>query len=122
MMIEIGINSTILSHIRAGRKTVEGRLAKDKFLTIRPGDSISIREDKYEGSKIIRSINDAAEIKVTGIQKFESFENMLKSIGYGSVIPDADSLEKACDEYARYYSDDDQKQYGVLAISFVLNR
>lgn len=117
-MIEIGINSEILAQILHGTKTVEGRLAKDKFLTINTGDMISIREDAYADGVIIKSRESAAKITVTGIAKFDSFKQMLMATGFHNVIPSAATLEEACDEYLRYYSSEDEKKYGVLGISF----
>lgn len=117
-MIEIGINSKILTQILDGSKTIEGRLAKGKFLTIRTGDLISIREDIYENGEIISSRESAAKIKVTEIEKFNSFNEMLVAKGFERIIPSANSLEEASDEYRRYYSSDDENEYGVLGISF----
>lgn len=117
-MIEIGINSEILTQILDGSKTIEGRLAKGKFLTIRTGDLISIREDIYAEGAIVESRESAAKIKVTEIEKFDGFKEMLVATGFKKVIPSAHNLEEASDEYDRYYSSEDQKRYGVLGISF----
>lgn len=117
-MIEIGINSQILTQILDGNKTIEGRLAKDKFLAIRTGDVISVREDIYAGGAIVESRESAVKIKVTEIGKFDSFKEMLAATGFKKVIPSANNLEEASDEYGRYYSSEDEKKYGVLGISF----
>ena len=119
-MIEIGINSQILKQILDGKKTVEGRLAKDKFLAIRPGDVVSIREDIYDDGVIVESRVSATKLLVTKIATYNSFSDMLGGVGFKSAIPSAASLEDACLEYARYYSAEDEKNYGVLAIYFKL--
>lgn len=118
--MEIGINSEILAQILDGRKTVEGRLAKGKFLTIKPGDIISIREDIYHDGAIKESHNSAASLRVHDVKKFHTFKEMLKEYGYLSAIPSAKNLEDACEEYQLYYSPADEKAYGVLGISFNL--
>lgn len=117
-MIEIGINSEILAQIRAKRKTVEGRLAKGKFLTIRPGDVISIREDIYRDGVIIESCSATLQLAITGVKKYDSFRAMLNDVGYSSAIPDAKNLDQACTTYGLYYSGEDEQRYGVLGISF----
>lgn len=117
-MIEIGINSQILTQILDGSKTIEGRLAKDRFLAIRPGDVISVREDIYAEGAIIESRESAVKIKVIEIGKFDSFKEMLAATGFKKVIPSANTLEEASDEYGRYYSREDEKKYGALGISF----
>ena len=121
-MIEIGINSEVLKKIIEGQKTVEGRLAKDKFLSIKPGDIISIREDIYKDSLIVKSIADAAAIQVIELKKFPTFKKMLTDVGFARAIPDAKDLEEACEAYELYYSAEDEQRYGVLAISFVLTK
>lgn len=119
-MIKIGINSQILTQILDGSKTIEGRLAKDKFLAIRTGDVIFVREDIYVEDVIVESRESAARIKVTEIGKFDSFKEMLAATGFKKVIPSATNLEEASDEYGRYYSSEDEKKYGVLGISFLV--
>lgn len=117
-MIEIGINSEIFAQILNGSKTIEGRLAKDKFTAIHPGDLISIREDTYKDGAVVESRSAVAKIQVVNIKKYDSFRTMLLNVGFNKVIPNAKDLDEACDEYERYYSSDDEHKYGVLAISF----
>jgi ASC-1-like (ASCH) protein len=117
-MVEIGINTEILNTIRDGRKTVEGRLARDKFLSVSIGDIISVREDVYVDAAIQTSHQNALRIKVTDVQKYDTFRSMLQTVGFKNAIPDATSLDEACTEYLRYYPELMQKEYGVLAISF----
>lgn len=117
-MIEIGINSEILAQILDGRKTIEGRLAKGKFLALKPGDDISVREDMYVNGTIIETHDSAAKLHVIDIEKFSSFNEILVAKGFEKVIPNAKSIEEARSEYERYYSSDDEKEYGVLGISF----
>lgn len=80
-MIEIGINSEILKQIIDGRKTIEGRLAKGKFLDIAIGDTLELREDVYVNGVITESRESAAKIEVTDVKKFGSFREMLAAEG-----------------------------------------
>jgi len=41
---------------------------------------------------------------------------MTTSENFKTVIPYADSAKQAADEYNKYYSDNDQAKFGVLAI------
>lgn len=117
-MIEIGIDSEVLRKIRDGRKTIEGRLARGKFLDIKIGDTISVREDFYVDGVIANVKEDALRVKVVAIEKFDDFRSMLKAIGFKKAIPDAMTLDEACIEYIRFYSEASQKEHGVLGISF----
>lgn len=117
-MIEIGIDSVVLQKIRAGRKTIEGRLARGKFLDIKVGDVISVREDFYVDGVIANAKEDALHIKVVAIERFKDFRSMLQEIDFKKAIPDATTLDEACIEYLRFYSEASQKEHGVLGISF----
>ena len=117
-MIEIGIDSEVLKNIRDGRKTVEGRLARDKFLDIKSGDVISVREDFYVDGAISSCKEDSLRIKVVAVEMFDDFRSMLQAIGFKKAVPYAKTLDEAYIEYLRFYSEASQKEHGVLGISF----
>lgn len=119
-MIKLGVQSEILADIRGGKKTIEGRLAKGKFLDIKPGDIISLREDIYEHGVLVLSVNSGLKIKVESIERFDSFATMLKTVDYKPVIPSANSFDEALAVYRRYYSPEDEGIFGVIAIRFSL--
>ena len=117
-MEEIGINSLVLKDIVSGKKTVETRLGKERFLNFNPGDTISIREDFWEGKEIVRSIPRAATIIVREARRFDSFRTMFNHIDFKKVIPGAKNTEEALRAYELYYDKADEQKYGVVAISF----
>jgi len=117
-MIQIGIQSEILKTIIGGQKTVEGRLGKQRFLELKVGDDISLREDVYSEGKIIYSIENRAKIKIDAVTKFDSFEQMLNQLGYTNAIPSAQNINDAVLQYREYYSENDENKYGVIGLSF----
>ena len=117
-MQEIGINSIIPKDIRSGQKTVETRLAKERFLSFKPGDNISIREDFWEGREITASTPGAAKIIVTNVQRFNLFREMFEHIDFKKIIPTASSVDEALQAYEQYYNKEDERAFGVVAISF----
>lgn len=104
----------------SGDKTVEGRLGKPKFIKIRVGDEISLREDIWKDGAIVGSKPDRAVIKVKQLLYFESFEEMFSAVDFKSVIPLANSVEEAIAVYRQFYSEEDEFEYGVVAILFTL--
>lgn len=67
-------------------------------------------------------INDL-EIRIEDIIKYFSFKDMLLAEGIRNVIPDAIDLEHAVNVYYKFYDKEDEKIYGVLAISItVINK
>lgn len=119
-MEEIGINSTVLKEILAGEKTIETRLGKERFLNFKPGDEISIREDIWENGEIVRSIPARAKIIVTNVERFDTFRDMFDHLDYKKIIPAASNVDNAIEAYTLYYSAEDEKRLGVVAISFRL--
>lgn len=117
-MHEIGIESSILDDIRNERKTVEGRLGKPKFLKISKGDVIQIREDVWKNGAIKLSMTSGVSIKVTQVLYFETFSEMLEALNYKDVLPSALNIEDGIEIYRQFYSEADEREYGVVAIIF----
>lgn len=119
-MQEIGIESSILADLLNGDKTLEGRLGKPKYIKLRLGNNLSVREDIWKDGKIVKSIPDRAKIQITQLLYFESFDEMLHSLDFHKALPQATSIRDALDTYHRFYSKEDEAEYGVVAITFKL--
>lgn len=96
--------------IRSGKKTVEGRIAKPKYGSFRPGDTLEFRAED--------------EILVTNIvelKQFSSFELMLNHFGVQACLPDLDSMEEAVKVYRSFPNYAEQESiYGVMGIKVCL--
>ena len=119
-MEEIGIESTLVEEIRNGDKTIETRLGKPRFLRIQEGDIVSIREDFWFEGKILECLNNALQIKITQILYFETFKEMLAAVDFQAVIPTAQTEEDALKKIKQFYSDEDEREFGVVAFTFEL--
>lgn len=114
---ESGRESRLLDHIIAGNKTIEGRLNRGKFARYQPGDIIKLRRDyRDETGALHDGERDSARVEVVAVRRYDTFLAMVETEGYRRVIPDATSIETAASEYTRFYSSDEQENYGVLAI------
>ena len=114
---ESGSESNLLDDILAGRKTVEGRLNRDKFAQYKVGDTVNLRRDyRNDAGQLEDGELNAAIVEIVAIRTYPTFLVMVTAEGYQSVIPSAKSADEAADEYNKYYSDVDQARYGVLAI------
>ena len=120
-MEEIGIDSQLVEEIRKQNKYVEARLGKPRFLKIKEGDVISVREDLYLDGNIIDSFTDSLRITITQILYFESFDEMFNSIDFKAAVPTAKSINQAKDKYRKFYSKEDEAEYGVVAMFFDLS-
>ena len=119
-MQEIGIESSLFQDILAGKKTVEIRLGKSKYIKMCVGDTLSIREDVWQGDRIVSSMPDQARIIITQLLYFEYLEEALDSIGFQAAIPSATSKKEALARYRTFYTAKDEEEYGVIAITFSL--
>ena len=57
-MQESGIETSVLTDIIGGRKTIEGRLAMPKFLKLSEDDRLRVREDPWKDDQITQSFPD----------------------------------------------------------------
>lgn len=114
---ESGRESKLLDDIIAGRKTVEGRLKRGKFAEYRVGDMIKLRRDIRGDDGVLRDGEPGqARVKIIAIREYPDFLSLCRAEGYERVIPHAASAEAAADEYNKYYTAEEQAEYGVLAI------
>jgi ASC-1-like (ASCH) protein len=116
-----GRESSLLDDIIAGRKTIEGRLNRDKFAQYKAGDRVSLRRDHRDADGVLRDGEpNAALVEVIAVRKYKTSLEMVQAEGFQRVIPYAASAEEAAAEYDKFYSAADQATYGVLAIEFKL--
>lgn len=113
-MSEIGIESTLVEAIKTGDKTIEIRLAKPRFLLIQENDILSIREDFYYEGDILESLSHALEVTVLQVLYFETIKEVFESINYESAFPTALSPEDALKIFRKQYSEEDEREFGVV--------
>lgn len=102
--LEINVQEPYFEHINSGLKTVEGRLAKNKFKNLKEGDKILI--------------NNVLEKEVLEVNIYKSFEEMIISEGLENVIPDAKDIAQAVLVYYKFYKKADEVKFGVCAVKF----
>lgn len=106
MKFNMNLNNTPFNLIKDGIKTIELRLNDTKRSQLKEKDLI-----EFTNRKTLESIL----VEVVGLHKYKSFEELYQyfdktSIGYSNDdIADPKDMEK-------YYSKEEQLQYGVVAI------
>lgn len=98
--------------IKSGSKTIELRLNDEKRQLINVGDEITF-ENRSNGEKI--------HVKVIGLHKYPSFEELYKhfdkvSMGY------KEDEEADPKDMEQYYSSEEQSRYGVVGIELKLRK
>lgn len=97
--------------IAAGEKTAEGRIAKEKYLQLRPGDTITFHNAANE--------EEMVAVRVRQVRRYDSFRAMLEVEGVAAMLPGMTSLDEAIRVYESFgdYKTAVQ-QYGAVAIRF----
>ncbi len=107
----MNLNEEPFKLIKQGTKTIELRLYDEKRQKISIGDCINFIN--------MNNINEVLKVKVKQIYKYKNFKELYKnfdkiSIGYKQdEIPNYKDMEL-------YYTEDDIKKYGVVAIEIEL--
>lgn len=95
--------------IANGQKTVELRLYDYKRKQIAVGDKIEFTNANDDTQKIL--------CKVVDLKVFKDFEELFSSVSPKSCGYEADKTPLSCaKDMNKYYSLDEQKQYGAIAI------
>lgn len=114
---ESGRESGLLDAIINGRKTIEGRLNRDKFAQYQPGDQVWLRRDYRDVNGVLHEGKPhQALVEVLAVRHYKNSYDMVKAEGFKRVMPDAKDDEEAARGYDLYYSPEEQAKYGVLAI------
>jgi len=101
--ITINVQESYKTFILKGIKTVEGRLNKGKFAIIKIGDILEIESED-------------AIFEVVGKNIYSNFREMLEKEGIKNAIPDKDNINDAVDVYRKFFTKEQEKKFGVVAI------
>ncbi len=101
--IPLNVQEPYLSFILNGQKTVEGRLNKGKFKDLKVGDVLLI------GPEEKRFLIERTTV-------YKSFRDMIEKEGIENVIPDKDNIDDAEAVYYKFYTKEQEKEFGVLSI------
>lgn len=117
-MEEIGIESTLVEAIKTGEKTIEVCLGIPEYLRIQEDDTVSVREDFWYEDTVLESLSHSLELVITQVLYFESFYEAFNAVDFQAVVPTATSVDEAIKTYRKFYSLEDEREFGVIAFSF----
>ena len=90
-----------------GQKTIEGRVKKAWYRFVSVGDHIII----YNAEE-----TDSIAVIVRGVRTYGTIREMLIHEPLKKLLPDVDTVEQGIRVYRRFYSEDQEKEFGVVAI------
>ena len=107
------LNPKPFSMIAEGRKTIELRLYDEKRQVISLGDTLVFKNTENE--------NEVISCTVKGLYIFPSFDLLYKSLPLDECGYLPEEIEAASPlDMEQYYSEDEQKKYGVVGIELEL--
>lgn len=115
-MLSLSLSEPYFSLIQSGLKTAEGRVYKNRFIKIKPGDIIEFKNDDKRFT-----------VRVTTIDKFNSFyemmENKMRDLLPNIINPDLTDDENYRNGVAVYreFFDEEQEKLGVISIGIDSN-
>jgi ASC-1-like (ASCH) protein len=98
--------------ISLGLKTVEGRKNKGLFKDLEEGDLIEWFNNDF--------IERRVRTQVTSKKTYKTFKEYLSQEGLDNCLPGINSIEDGLHVYFKYYTKEDEKKFGVVAIRLKL--
>lgn len=98
--------------ISLGLKTVEGRKNKGKFKEMQIGDVIEWKNSDFKERKILT--------RLVGKGEYSTFEEYLQTEGLDKCLPGMPTLEHGLSVYFKYFTKEEEKEFGVVAIRLEL--
>jgi ASC-1-like (ASCH) protein len=74
----------------------------------------------WDGKQIVESVPGQATVAITQLLYFEHFEEALSFIDFQAAIPVAKTKAKALEVYRKFYTPEDEEEFGIVAIIFSL--
>lgn len=100
-----GVQEPWFSYIKKGFKTVEGHLNKGDFSNMKKGDIVTFTN---KGKTV--------DTLVTDVVHYETFKEMLEEEGLDATLPGKERLDDGIEVYRAFFSEEKEKEHGVLAI------
>ena len=105
------LNEPWFTLIALGLKKVEGRLYKGDFSTVSPDDTIVWTNDDMGFRRELKT-------RVESVQRYPTFRTFLQRETLNATLPTygMSSLSRDVNLYRTFYSKENERHYGVLAI------
>jgi ASC-1-like (ASCH) protein len=100
------------SLILLGLKKVEGRLNKGRFGEMKEGDIIEWYNDDFNHRSVTTTISKVCH--------YTSFKSYLTKERLKHCLPSIPTIQDGMDVYYKYYTPENEKKYGIVAIHLTL--
>lgn len=97
--------------LKNGQKTIEGRIRKGWYRFVKPGYHIVVYNEEE---------TDSCETLVRDVRTYSSIKEMLEFEQFKKLLPDVETVEQGVEIYKRFYTEEQEKEFGVVAIEVKL--
>jgi len=94
--------------ISLGLKKVEGRKNKGRFKDMQVGEIIEWTNNDFKPRSVLT--------KITKKEKYDTFNEYLETEGLKQCLPGISSIEDGLSVYFKYFTKEDEREFGVIAI------
>jgi len=108
MVHEMKLNDKAFNNIKNGIKKFELRLYDDRRKNINLGDRIKLN-----------NLDDTISVNVLALLRYPSFKDLFTDIDY-RLCGTANSLEEKLERVHTFYTAEQEKEFGILAIKIQL--
>lgn len=106
-MITLHVQQHFLDAIKNGTKSLEGRLAKDIYRSLKAGSVVAFYNEDH---------TDMVEKKVVSLRVYKTFRDAFLEEDYTKAIPGANTIDEAVAVYEQFYPVAKQNQHGIVFI------
>ena len=111
MEMIVHLDNDVFEIVRKGIKNVEVRVNDEKRRKLKVGDTLVFLKRPLDDEEI--------RAKVTFLDYYENFAELVKHYEMKRLYLDSYSKEMWLKEMERFYTDEEQAKYGVVAIGFI---
>lgn len=104
------LDSDVFEVVKNGTKTVEVRVYDEKRRSMKVGDEIIFLKRPLEVEKVVT--------KISGLKVYNNFNELVQDYDIKSLYLENYTKEEFVKLLGRFYSDEEQEEYGVVAIEF----
>lgn len=104
------LNPDVFEVVKSGNKDIEMRLNDKKRRLLKIGDTIKFIKENSSNEEIVVQIKD--------LNYFKDFAELIDAFPKERLYLKEYSKEQLLELLGKFYSDEDQKKYGVIAIIF----
>ncbi len=110
MEMIVHLHSDVFEIVKNGIKDVEVRVNDEKRRKLNVGDSLVFLKRPLEDEMI--------RVKVKSLEYYDNFKELVNHYDMKRIYLEGYTKEMYLNEMERFYTEDEQKKYGVVAIIF----